>query len=52
MRVMKKKSTVAPVSDGNSTPLNVVWVPSNSNGSLPDQKGPSLENVSSEMGRG
>ena len=45
VRVMKKKSTVAPASDGNSTPLNVVWVPNHSNGSIPD-KVAAVENVS------
>ncbi|KAL5260573.1 hypothetical protein ACHWQZ_G010653 [Mnemiopsis leidyi] len=45
VKVMKKKSTVVPVSDGNSTPLNVVWAPSNSNGSLPDHKAPSQEST-------
>ena len=52
VRVMKKKTAVAPASDGQSSPLNVVWAPNNgsipdSNASIPD-KVSSLENVSVE----
>ena len=47
VRVMKKKSAVAPTSDGHSTPLNVVWVPNHSNGSIPDRES-AVENVSVE----